>query len=178
MKKLLFFAFAICICAASCKTETTKVENNDATETADSTVSTDSTVKADSTAAATPEASAPEASASASSSASSMADVLAKVKAEGSKWSEDEWKSAYKDFALAYKPFALKMVDVLKKMQEPGKAEEGMKELKSLDAEYKEINKMLDDFINAAQATAAGKAMVDNQEWLTKTNDELGIPEL
>ena len=60
----------------------------------------------DSVAAVDTAAAAPAAAAAAEQTAS-LADIVAKAKAEGDKWSEDEWKEQFKQAMLAYKPFAV-----------------------------------------------------------------------
>ena len=55
------------------------------------------------------EAAAAEEAAPAAEQPASLADIVAKAKAEGAKWSTDEWKEQYKKAIEAYKPFAVAM---------------------------------------------------------------------
>ena len=63
----------------------------------------------DSVAAVDTAAAAAPAAAAAAEQTASLADIVAKAKAEGDKWSEDEWKEQFKQAMLAYKPFAVEV---------------------------------------------------------------------
>ena len=110
----------------------------------------------------------------------SLADLVAKAKAEGANWSVDEWKEQFKLSMLAIKPMTLEISEVMKKMEAatPEEAAKLAEEIEALQKKYPDIDKLLEEFVAAAQATENGKVVVDDEEWGKKTREELGIPEL
>ena len=179
MKKiqLIVLTMAVGLAVVSCKNDPAGTSQNEqATENvaADSTKS-DKAI-ADTTAAAPKE----EARDSQSPTASlkTLPEIVAKAKTDGAKWTVDQWKLVFKDFALIYKPLAIKMESLIKQMQDSTKIMDAMKELKKYEGEYKEFDKSFKEFTEAAQANPNGKKMIADQQWVQKTMDELGIPDL
>jgi len=94
----------------------------------------------------------------------SLADIVAKAKAEGAKWSADEWKEQYKTALKAYKPFAVAM----------DKAQPA--ELEGVMKKYADVPVLMEEFAKIAQQAEGGKGISD--EWVKTTMEELGIPDL
>lgn len=112
----------------------------------------------------------------------SLADVVAKAKAEGEKWSVDEWKAAFRQVAIGIKPMAVDMDAFFKKVTsgeaKDMKAADIEKEGDSLQAKYAETNKLLDEFTNIAKGTENGTKVVEDDKWGEELFKELGIPSL
>ena len=94
----------------------------------------------------------------------SLADIVAKAKAEGAKWSADEWKEQYKTALKAYKPFAVAM----------DKAQPA--DLEGVIKKYADVPVLMEEFAKIAQQAEGGKGISD--EWVKTTMEELGIPDL
>ena len=121
----------------------------------------------DSVAAVDTAAAAAPAAAAAAEQTASLADIVAKAKAEGDKWSEDEWKEQFKQAMLAYKPFAVEV-------DKAGFSD--LDKLKEIEKKYANYPDMLNEMAEQAKKTKGGKVITD--QWLADTMKELGIPKL
>ena len=125
------------------------------------------TEQKDSVAAVDTAAAAAPAAAAAAEQTASLADIVAKAKAEGDKWSEDEWKEQFKQAMLAYKPFAVEV-------DKAGFSD--LDKLKEIEKKYVNYPDMLNEMAEQAKKTKGGKVITD--QWLADTMKELGIPKL
>ncbi len=191
MKKFFIgiVAFALCLGMNSCKNEPAPAGNEPAS-TEQSSGSTDevsnatgeateatSGEAAEQTSAATGQSSETEKKAEAPSA--SVADLLAKAKAEGAKWSVDEWKSAYKELLLTGKPIVVELQNIVDDLvNNPSKANEIKAKAKDLEKKVKELNDEYDNFEDFAKTIANGKKVVEDKAWIEKTKKELGVPDL
>ena len=107
------------------------------------------------------------AAAPAAEQTASLADIVAKAKAEGDKWSEDEWKEQFKQAMLAYKPFAVEV-------DKAGFSD--LDKLQEIETKYANYPDMLNEMAEQAKKTKGGKVITD--QWLADTMKELGIPKL
>ncbi len=121
----------------------------------------------DSVAAVDTAAAAAPAAAAAAEQTASLADIVAKAKAEGDKWSEDEWKEQFKQAMLAYKPFAVEV-------DKAGFSD--LDKLKEIEKKYVNYPDMLNEMAEQAKKTKGGKVITD--QWLADTMKELGIPKI
>ncbi|MDY6439203.1 MAG: hypothetical protein SPK85_08865 [Prevotella sp.] len=121
----------------------------------------DSVAVVDTAAAAAP------AAAAAAEQTASLADIVAKAKAEGDKWSEDEWKEQFKQAMLAYKPFAVEV-------DKAGFSD--LDKLKEIEKKYANYPDMINEMAEQAKKTKGGKVITD--QWLADTMKELGIPKI
>ncbi len=121
----------------------------------------------DSVAAVDTAAAAAPAAAAAAEQTASLADIVAKAKAEGDKWSEDEWKEQFKQAMLAYKPFAVEV-------DKAGFSD--LDKLKEIEKKYANYPDMINEMAEQAKKTKGGKVITD--QWLADTMKELGIPKL
>ena len=94
----------------------------------------------------------------------SLADIVAKAKAEGAKWTTDEWKEQYKKAIEAYKPFAVAMDQA-----QPADMEKVMKD-------FADFPTLIKEFDSIAKQSEGGKAI--EEEWKAKTMEELGVPKV
>ena len=170
MKKiqLIVLTMAVGLAVVSCKNDPAGTSQNEqATENVAADSAKSDKAIADTTAAAPKE-----------EARDSLPEIVAKAKTDGAKWTVDQWKLVFKDFALIYKPLAIKMESLIKQMQDTTKILDAMKELKKYEGEYKVFDKSFKEFTEAAQASANGKKMIQDEQWVQKTMDELGIPDL
>lgn len=121
----------------------------------------------DSVAAVDTAAAAAPAAAAAAEQTASLADIVAKAKAEGDKWSEDEWKEQFKQAMLAYKPFAVEV-------DKAGFSD--LDKLKEIEKKYVNYPDLINEMAEQAKKTKGGKVITD--QWLADTMKELGIPKL
>ena len=121
----------------------------------------------DSVAAVDTAAAAAPAAAAAAEQTASLADIVAKAKAEGDKWSEDEWKEQFKQAMLAYKPFAVEV-------EKAGFSD--LDKLKEIEKKYANYPDMINEMAEQAKKTKGGKVITD--QWLADTMKELGIPKI
>lgn len=121
----------------------------------------------DSVAAVDTAAAAAPAAAAAAEQTASLADIVAKAKAEGDKWSEDEWKEQFKQAMLAYKPFAVEV-------DKAGFSD--LDKLKEIEQKYANYPDMINEMAEQAKKTKGGKVITD--QWLADTMKELGIPKI
>lgn len=125
------------------------------------------TEQKDSVAAVDTAAAAAPAAAAAAEQTASLADIVAKAKAEGDKWSEDEWKEQFKQAMLAYKPFAVEV-------DKAGFSD--LDKLKEIEKKYVNYPDLINEMAEQAKKTKGGKVITD--QWLADTMKELGIPKL
>ena len=191
MKKIVIgiVAFALCLGMNSCKKEPAPAGNEPA-PTEQSSGSTDevsnatgeateatSGEAAEQTSESTGQSSETEKKAEAPSA--SVTDLLAKAKAEGAKWSVDEWKSAYKELLLTGKPIVVELQNIVDDLvNNPSKANEIKAKAKDLEKKVKELNDEYDNFEDFAKTIANGKKVVEDKAWIEKTKKELGVPDL
>ena len=121
----------------------------------------------DSVAAVDTAAAAAPAAAAAAEQTASLADIVANAKAEGDKWSEDEWKEQFKQAMLAYKPFAVEV-------DKAGFSD--LDKLKEIEKKYANYPDMINEMAEQAKKTKGGKVITD--QWLADTMKELGIPKI
>ncbi len=105
----------------------------------------------DSVAAVDTAAAAAPAAAAAAEQTASLADIVAKAKAEGDKWSEDEWKEQFKQAMLAYKPFAVEV-------DKAGFSD--LDKLKEIEKKYVNYPDMLNEMAEQAKKTKGGKVIL------------------
>lgn len=117
-------------------------------------------------------------------SSASLADVVAKAKTDGAKWSVDEWKDAYKQVMTAVKPMMTEIAEITKGMeaaegQEPdaAKVAEALGKLQELQTKYGDVEKLMGEFEEAAKASENGKKVAEDEEFLKGLAKELGLPE-
>ncbi|MBR6182411.1 MAG: hypothetical protein IKQ77_14535 [Prevotella sp.] len=199
MKKIFIgiVAFALCLGINSCKKEPAPAGNEPA-PTEQSSGSTDEVSNAtgeatEATSGEAAEATSGEAAEQTSEStgqssetekkaeapSASVTDLLAKAKAEGAKWSVDEWKSAYKELLLTGKPIVVELQNIVDDLvNNPSKANEIKAKAKDLEKKVKELNDEYDNFEDFAKTIANGKKVVEDKAWIEKTKKELGVPDL
>ena len=79
---------------------------------------------------------------------------------------------------LAIKPMMVEMSDLVKNMKDdPSKMAEMVKESENIQKKYADLNKLMEEFSEIAEATENGKVVIDDEEWGKKMMEELGIPD-
>lgn len=110
--------------------------------------------------------------------AASLADIVAKAEAEGANWSKEEWETQIKAALTVYKPYAAKSDELLKKEGAGELSSETSPEMKELEKEFPDYGKLIRKFTEVAKATENGRMLLDNEDWVDKTMQELGVPRI
>lgn len=160
MKKVLFGMFAFCLALGmvSCGNKAAGGDVKDSTATAAAPV--EETVK--------------------------MEDVIAKAKAEGANWDEDQWKASFKDAMKAMKP----MFDYMRSMQEEmKKAESGddatkaaavakiLAESEAKQKEFEPLEKQMEEYNAIVDANPIGKKLNNDKAFQEELKKEFNVPE-
>lgn len=110
-----------------------------------------------------------------------LGDVIAKVKAEGANWSEDQWKAAIKDATKALKPMLLEMQD-LKKKTEAAKTDEEkvalIGEAGKLMEKYKDLEAQMTEFGKLIEGNPIAKKLNDDKAFEEEVKKELGLEDI
>lgn len=108
----------------------------------------------------------------------SLADVVAKAKANGAKWSVDEWKTAYKELFVCIKPQMIKISELVQKLEkDPANAASVMKELGERQEEFKSVETLIEEFQRIAETTANGKSVNEDKAFQKQVVKDLELPE-
>lgn len=107
-----------------------------------------------------------------------LEEIVAKARANGAQWTVDEWKLQTKNIFVVMTPFLKKMGDMQKMAEEnPDNVAAAMASIAQLEQDMEPYVKLVDEFDTLAEATEAGKAVMDDDEWAEQMMRELGIPE-
>ena len=82
-------------------------------------------------------------------SGADLKSIVEKAKTEGSKWTVDEWKTAFKDAVMAVKPAYEKMASVAKKAEGITDASElakVMEEMQQVQKDNADVDKLMKEF--------------------------------
>ena len=110
--------------------------------------------------------------------APNLADVVAKMKAEGANWTEDQWRDALGQVMLAVKPMFVKMEALLKKIELGDANAAAEMEALSKSKEAKEMEALMEEVDIIVNENPVGKKVYNDSEWAKKFRAENGIPEL
>ena len=107
-----------------------------------------------------------------------LEEIVAKARANGALWTVDEWKLQTKNIFVVMTPFFKQMGDMQKMAEEnPDNVAAAMASVAQLEQEMEPYEKLLEEFGTLAQATEAGKVVMEDDEWAEQMMRELGIPE-
>ena len=107
-----------------------------------------------------------------------LEEIVAKARVNGAQWTVDEWKLQTKNIFVVMTPFFKQMGDFQKMAEEnPDNVAAAMASIAQLEQEMKPYEKLAEEFGTLAEATEAGKAVMDDDEWAEQMMRELGIPE-
>ena len=107
-----------------------------------------------------------------------LEEIVAKARANGAQWTVDEWKLQTKNVFVVMTPFLKRMGDLQKMAEEnPDNVAAAMASIAQLEQEMEPYEKLLEEFGTLAQATEAGKVVMEDDEWAEQMMRELGIPE-
>ncbi len=107
-----------------------------------------------------------------------LEEIVAKARANGAQWTVDEWKLQTKNVFVVMTPFLKRMGDLQKMAEEnPDNVAAAMASVAQLEQEMEPYEKLLEEFGTLAQATEAGKVVMEDDEWAEQMMRELGIPE-
>ena len=107
-----------------------------------------------------------------------LEEIVAKARANGAQWTVDEWKLQTKNVFVVMTPFLKRMGDLQKMAEEnPDNVAAAMASVAQLEQEMEPYEKLLEEFGTLAQATEAGKVVMEDDGWAEQMMRELGIPE-
>lgn len=111
-------------------------------------------------------------------SGADLKSLVEKAKTEGSKWSVDEWKTAFKDVLTAAKPMMEEAKEFQKKaegMTDPSDLAKLMEEAQEFEKKNAEVTKQMAEFEEIAKGTENGKIVADDDEFGKQVLKELGL---
>jgi len=113
--------------------------------------------------------------------ATPLQQVVIKAQEEGEHWDVTQWKSAYKEMLTLAKPTLLVVQELTKKIDEnpdnDAIKEEVNAKFREMIYQFDDANTQMSEFRKAANATANGKAALNDQQWIKEVMKELGLPE-
>jgi hypothetical protein len=130
-----------------------------------------------------PKAADPEAAAA--DPAQTLTELIEKSKADGSKWSVDEWKDAYKTAMVAVAP-TLKEIGTIMEQFKPKEGEdidttklaEDMNKMKAIEEKFAPVQELLNQFDSISKSYPNGKAVSEDKAFEEQCMKEFGIPDL
>lgn len=112
-----------------------------------------------------------------------LAALLEKTKAEGEKWTEDEWKAMFKDAMKAAKPMMTEMADMQKKLEEAmtkgdeAAAKKLMEDMENIGKKYEDVQKQLEEFEKITDKNPIAKKLNNDEAFQKEVAKELGMEE-
>ena len=105
-----------------------------------------------------------------------LAEVMKDAKENGANWSVDEWKAAFREFAINVKPAMIEYKAVMDEMEKDPTNEETLKKFESLltNSDLQAI----EEFTKIAEATENGKIVAEDDDFEKAMSEELGLPDL
>ena len=130
-----------------------------------------------------PKAADPEAAAA--DPAQTLTELIEKSKADGSKWSVDEWKDAFKTAMVAVAP-TLKEIGTIMEQFKPKEGEdidttklaEAMNKMKAIEEKFAPVQELLNQFDSISKSYPNGKAVSEDKAFEEQCMKEFGIPDL
>ena len=151
MKKFMIFtaALVMSLCFASCKQQSEPTKDGD--------VKTEAVEKQD---------------------VPSLEELVSKAKAEGANWSIDQWKEASKSVLINITPMLTAIKELSDKIEKnPENVVSVLSEMEKKQKEFEGVEKLMNEFEAAAEATENGKAVLNDEAWEKEVKKELGLPD-
>ena len=151
MKKFMIFtaALVMSLCFASCKQQSEPTKDGD--------VKTEAVEKQD---------------------VPSLEELVSKAKAEGANWSIDQWKEASKSVLINITPMLTAIKELSDKIEKnPEDVVSVLCEMEKKLKEFDGVEKLMNEFEAAAEATENGKAVLNDEAWEKEVKKELGLPD-
>jgi hypothetical protein len=123
--------------------------------------------------------------AAAADPAQTLTELIEKSKADGAKWSVDEWKDAYKTAMVAVAP-TLKEIGTIMEQFKPKEGEdidttklaEAMNKMKAIEEKFAPVQELLNQFDSISKSYPNGKAVSEDKAFEEQCMKEFGIPDL
>ena len=123
--------------------------------------------------------------AAAADPAQTLTELIEKSKADGAKWSVDEWKDAYKTAMVDVAP-TMKEIGAIMEQFKPKEGEdidttklaEAMTKMKDLEEKFAPVQELLNQFDSISKSYPNGKAVSEDKEFEQQCMKEFGIPDL
>ena len=151
MKKFMIFtaALVMSLCFASCKQQSEPTKDGD--------VKTEAVEKQD---------------------VPSLEELVSKAKAEGANWSIDQWKEASKSVLINITPMLTAIKELSDKIEKnPENVVSVLSEMEKKQKEFEGVEKLMNEFEAAAEASENGKAVLNDEAWEKEVKKELGLPD-
>ena len=130
-----------------------------------------------------PKAADPEAAAA--DPAQTLTELIEKSKADGSKWSVDEWKDAYKTAMAAVAPTMKEIGSIMESFKpkegedvDTTKLAEAMTKMKAIEEKFAPVQELLNQFDSISKSYPNGKAVSEDKAFEEQCMKEFGIPDL
>lgn len=114
-----------------------------------------------------------------------LTELVEKAKADGSKWTVDEWKDAFKVAMTTVAPALKEIAEITANFQakegeqpDTAKISEALEKMKVIQEKFAPFEVILDQFDSIAKSCPNGKAVSDDREFEAAIKKELGIPDL
>ena len=114
-----------------------------------------------------------------------LTELLEKAKADGAKWTVDEWKDAFKVAMTTVAPTLKEIGEITASLQtkegeEPdtAKISEAFEKMKLMQEKYAPFEEILDQFDSISKSYPNGKAVSEDKEFEAAMMKERGIPDL
>ena len=123
--------------------------------------------------------------AAAADPAQTISELVEKSKADGAKWTVDEWKDAYKTAMAAVAP-TMKEIGAIMEQFKPKEGEDidttklagAMEKMKTIEEKFAPVQELLNQFDSISKSYPNGKAVADDKEFEEQCMKEFGIPDL
>jgi len=108
----------------------------------------------------------------------SLEELVSKAKAEGANWSIDQWKEASKSVLINVAPMLNAIKELSDKIEKnPDNVVSVLTEMEKKQKEFEGVEKLLNEFEAAAEASENGKAVMSDEAWEKEVKKELGLPD-
>ncbi len=106
-----------------------------------------------------------------------LALLVEQAKAEGASWTTDQWRAQFDKVLRAYKPYAVALNELTAAMESAGgDVKLIVKQSELIDVVYAGYDQQMQAFMQVAEASPNGKAVADDEQWLSSKMHELGVP--
>ena len=125
------------------------------------------------------------AEAAAADPAQTLTELVEKAKADGARWSVDEWKDAFKTAMTAVAPMMKEVQDLTKSVipkegeeVDTAKVSEVMGKLKDLEDKFKPLQSAIEQFDSISKSYPNGKTVSEDKEFEKSVLAEFGLEDM
>ena len=108
-----------------------------------------------------------------------LALLVEQAKAEGAGWTTDQWRAHFEKVLKAYKPYAVALNELSVDMERGnGDVKQIVKQSEQIEVLYAGYDRQMREFMHVAESSPNGKAVANDEQWLSGKMRELGVPSL